>query len=76
MASNPTPIPEPSGHGHSTGGAVAVATLGQVGGALTGVASLPQAFQQNPYGAAIVAGLAIFAGCCCVAIAWFKYRRS
>lgn len=49
-------------------------TVGVVGAAVTGIASLPQAFEDHPYGAAIVVVLVILICVCGVAQTWIKYR--
>jgi uncharacterized protein with PQ loop repeat len=75
MVSTPASTSETSGHSSAGGGIGVAATVGAVGTAVTGVASLPQVFEQYPQGAATVVGLVVFIGAVIIAVTWIKYRR-
>ena len=46
-----------------------------VGTVLATVSAMPEAFERNPQGAVIVAGLLVFALTCWVLVTWIKHRR-
>jgi len=46
-----------------------------IGAVLATVSTMPEAFERNPQGAVIVAGLLIFALTCWVLVTWIKHRR-
>jgi hypothetical protein len=75
MASSPISTPESSSYSPTTECHDTTATVGIVGTALTGMAALPQAFEQYPYGTAIVVGLVAFRSICWVAVTWITHRR-
>lgn len=56
-------------------GASGKVALGMAATALSGIAALPQAFEQYPYGAAVVVTLALYGGGCWMYWARMKYRR-
>jgi hypothetical protein len=51
------------------------AIVGAISAVVAGAAALPQAFEQYPYGAAVVVALALYGGACSMYWARMKYRR-
>jgi uncharacterized membrane protein (DUF4010 family) len=67
------PAPLSAAGTHNPEGSAALP--GVLGAAMTSLATLPQAFEQNPRGAVVVVGLLTFALICWVLVTWIKYQR-
>ncbi|MFS2022545.1 hypothetical protein [Massilia sp. CT11-137] len=73
MTSDDVSIATNSGHSSTHN---AAATAGAVATALSGVTSLPQAFEEYPKGGATVAFLIVVGLLCWVAVTWLNNRRN
>lgn len=73
MSEPQQPAAQAASSAHSTvGWSLGTPVIGVI---MTNAATLPPVFEQYPYGTAVLVGLALFGGACCVAVAWLKYRR-
>lgn len=75
---NTNPRPEQSQAGSEAAKGAVVALTGPIalGAVVSNVAALPEAFEHNPQGGHIVAGLLICLMICWVLVTWLKHRRS